>query len=228
MFKQKINFKNSRNLNLSAIFEGEDRDAAVVVICHGYESSKDSISQRDLRKSLVESGLSVFSFDFTGCGQSDGSITDLTPLQGLDDLKSAIQAVRQSQFALYGSSYGGHVALLYASKNPILALALKAPVSDYLWVAKNTEPSIRRKAWAQELENINIYEIAKNIKVPTLIVHGDKDDIVPLDQSRRLLKSLGSKDKELKITKGGLHSMRGKAMEEAHHQIADFFRKTLS
>lgn len=229
MFIEKRNFKNSRGLNLSAIFEGEDRNAPTVIICHGYESSKDSIAQKDLRRNLVESGFSVIAFDFTGRGESQGTTNDLTPSSGLDDLKSAITNLDKKEFALHGISFGGYVALLYASQNPVLALTLKCPVSDYPQVLKlnDQEESPSRVKILAETLNINLYEKVKNIQAPALIVHGDADEIVPLDQSRKLLKSIGSKEKELKIIKGAPHTMRGSSMEKAHREITNFLKRIL-
>ena len=97
MFIEKRRFKNSRGLSLAAIYEGENRDAPTVVLCHGYNSSKDKFSTKSLSQKLVEKGFSVFRFDFTGCGQSEGSIDDLTPLQGLKDLKSAVKNLRKKE-----------------------------------------------------------------------------------------------------------------------------------
>lgn len=134
MFQQKLTFKNSRNLALSAVFEGEGKDAPVVMMCHGYGSSKDKFTTKGLAQKLTEQGLSVFRFDFTGCGESGGGVDESTPLRGLDDLKHAVKNLGKERFGLYGSSFGGYVALLYASKHPVLALGLKAPVSDYLEV----------------------------------------------------------------------------------------------
>jgi alpha-beta hydrolase superfamily lysophospholipase len=229
MFIEKRNFKNSRGLNLSAIFEGEDRNASTVVICHGYGSSKDSIAQKDLRRNLVESGFSVFTFDFTGCGESQGTIRDQVPSNGLDDLKSAISNLGKKEFVLHGTSFGGYVALLYASQNPVLALTLKCPVSDYPEVLrlKDKEEASSRDKILKETVNINLYERVKNIKASVLIVHGDTDEVVPLDQSRKLLKSVGSKEKELKIIKGAPHTMRGKPMKKAHRQIVNFLKRIL-
>lgn len=109
----------------------------------------------------------------------------------------------------------------------MLALALKAPVSDYPEVLQTHERSKAREKIFAETIKIDLYEATKNIKCPTLIVHGDADDVVPLEQSQRLLQSLGSQEKELKVIKDGPHTMRGKPMKEAHRKIVNFFKKTL-
>ena len=225
MFREKRSFKNSRGLNLSAIFEGEEKDAPIVVMCHGFHSSKDNpITSRALAQKLVESGLSVLRFDFTGHGESQGNIDEITPLYALNDLKSAIKTLGKKKIAIYGSSFGGYIALLYATDHPILALALKSPVSDWSQVQISND---RGKRFRQETENINIYQKAKNIKAPTLIIHGDQDDVVPLAQSQRLYKYLGSAIKKLEIIKSANHDIKGEDLEKANTQITDFFQETL-
>ena len=107
MFIEKRKFKNSKGLTLSAIYEGEDKNAPVVVMCHGYLSSKDSEKTTNLSQKLVTEGISAYRFDFLGCGESEGSPKDLTPEEGADDLKSAIKDLGKSDLALYGSSFGG-------------------------------------------------------------------------------------------------------------------------
>src|SRR3989344_3192027 len=136
MFSQKRSFKNSKDFAISAIYEGQDKNAPVVVLCHGYGSSKDNESTFGLAQKLLAKGLSVYRFDFSGCGQSQGELNQLTPDQGQDDLNSAVKDLGRKQFALYGSSFGGYTALIYACKNPVLALGLKAPVSNYPKVMK--------------------------------------------------------------------------------------------
>ena len=226
MFREKRSFKNSRGLNLSAIFEGEGREAPVVIMCHGFHSSKDNpITTRALTQKLVERELSVFRFDFTGHGESQGDINEITPLAGLDDLKSAIKTLNERKIAPYGSSFGGYVALLYVSNHPVLALVLKAPVSNWSKVQISSD---RGSKFREEVKDINIYQQAKNIEAPTLIIHGDKDDVVPIEQSQKLIKALGSKIKTLEIIRGANHDIRGQNLEKTNTKIADFFQKILT
>ena len=225
MFQEKINFKNSCGFTLSAIFEGETKVAPVVVMCHGYDSSKNSESNAKLAAELLKRGLSIFRFDFTGCGESEGELSDLIPSQGLDDLKSAVKAIGLKQFSLYGSSFGGHVSLMYASENPVSSLALKAPVSDYAFVVSE-EISERRKLFIADTKNLNMFEKERNIKCPVLVVHGDSDDVVLIEQSKKLVQNLAG-EKRLEILPGITHNIRGEALEKTIALIADFFAKQL-
>jgi pimeloyl-ACP methyl ester carboxylesterase len=232
MFQQKEKFKNSIGATLTGVFEGENRDAPLVIMCHGYGSSKDKLSTKGLAQKLVERRLSVFRFDFTGCGESEGALEDSTPLRGLGDLKSAVKFLGREKFALYGSSFGGYVALLYAAKHPVLTLGLKAPVSDYMEVeTKRSDQNYgftpkKKAGFLKEVKDIDIYSVAGKIKVPTFIVHGDADPVVPVGQSKKLLKYLGG-EKELSILLDAGHVMNDEDLEKANALIADFFQEKL-
>jgi pimeloyl-ACP methyl ester carboxylesterase len=95
---------------------------------------------------------------------------------------------------------------------PLSCLALKCPVVDFPeelrlefgpegmaeWKATDTIPNILGGAGRIRLcygfyeDSIKLiaYEPARKIDVPTLIVQGDRDELVPLHQSRRLIESL--------------------------------------
>ena len=226
MFIEKRKFKNSKGLTLSAIYEGEHRNAKVVVMCHGYESSKDSpLTQKKLAGDLIERGIAVYRFDFTGHGESEGDLSVLTPLQGLDDLRAAtkdLNVLGKKKFGLYVSRFGGYIALLYPSDNSILALALKAPVSDY----RETAAIIDRPHFLEETRSIDLYKRVKSIKCPVFIIHGDHDDVVPLAQSEGLYQALVC-DKRLQVIHGADHDIKGEDLEKTYNLIADFFKQTL-
>lgn len=227
MFLQKRKFKNSKGLTLFAIYQGEDIDAPVVVMCHGYGSSKDG-STKVLAEKLIKQGISAYRFDFTGCGESQGALeTDLTPQQGLDDLESAVNALGKERFALYGSSFGGYVSLIYASSHPVLAIGLKSPVSDFVEVIKNHWDVKRAIGFQKQAENIDIYKKAKSITASVLIVHGGADELVPIAQSEKLLKFLAG-EKRLAILHDASHDIvSGPDLEAAMTLLSEFFTNKL-
>ncbi len=105
-------------------------------------------------------------------------------------------------------------------------LALKCPVVDFSeelrlefgdegmqqWKATNTIPNILgdpepiRLAYAFYEDSMNhiAYDPARTIHVPTLIVQGDCDELVPTHQSRRLFESLAG-PKRLELLPGADH-----------------------
>jgi pimeloyl-ACP methyl ester carboxylesterase len=122
---------------------------------------------------------------------------------------------------LVGSSFGGLVAVLAAAEwnsarsSALSALALKCPVSDFAemlrgefdektmakWRATGTIPNVAGGdgrirlpfSFYEECTRSDAYQAARAVDAPTLIIHGDCDEYVPLAQSRRLAAALSGK-----------------------------------
>jgi fermentation-respiration switch protein FrsA (DUF1100 family) len=59
-------------------------------------------------------------------------------------------------------------------------------------------------AFYEECLTYDAYAALSRIKVPTLVVHGDKDELIPRPQIDRLLSTLNT-TKELKLIEGADH-----------------------
>jgi non-heme chloroperoxidase len=66
-------------------------------------------------------------------------------------------------------------------------------------------------------------EDLKKIEVPTLILHGDDDQIVPIDASARLAVQL-VKNSKLKIIPGGSHALGDTDRDQLHAELLAFLR----
>lgn len=91
----------------------------VIILCHGFRSSKESGTLINLASALLEAGLSAFRFDFSGNGESEGEFQYGNYWKEVDDLRSVVvHWVQQGRRvkALVGHSKGGNAVLLYASK----------------------------------------------------------------------------------------------------------------
>ena len=73
---------------------------------------------------------------------------------------------------------------------------------------------------------MNMFEKGKNIECPVLVVHGDADNVVPIEQSKKLIQKLGGL-KQLEILPGVTHDFRGETLEKTIGLIADFFQENL-
>jgi fermentation-respiration switch protein FrsA (DUF1100 family) len=75
----------------------------------------------------------------------------------------------------------------------------------------------------------NRFESARkiaNVTAPLLIAHGTKDEIVPVEQGRRLFES-AREPKRLKIVEGGGHNLAGNGGVIYLHSIAAFIRDVM-
>ena len=118
----KCNFKNSRGHTLDARLDvpadiDSNNTQGFIIFCHCFTCSKETITTFRLSRLLAEQGYSVLRFDFTGLGSSDGEFSATTFSTTQDDLRSAIEFLKnnyQPPCFLMGHSLGGTTGLSVA------------------------------------------------------------------------------------------------------------------
>ncbi len=187
----------------------------IVLLIHGFLSHKDSETNLSLTTFFLEQGIATIRLDLFGHGESDGPFLNLSLSRCLTQVTGLIGWIKKNGYekiAIVGSSFGGLIAIHTAASHPeIVTLALKCPVSNYppLWhdplgedgmadwkergsfsfVSDGKKVKLGYDFYA-DLLKYNTYRDVARIAVPTLIVHGDADDDVPVDQSIRLIETL--------------------------------------
>ena len=95
----------------------------------------------------------------------------------------------------------------------------KEGIIDYA-SSNNSIWRLKYEFFEDSLKN-NGYSAAEKIKIPTLILHGDKDTVVPLTQSIKTSKII--KGCKLEIIKGGDHLFREpKLLAQRQNIVARF------
>lgn len=226
----------------------------VALLCHGFLSNKNSTTNKTLSRALTEQGIATFRFDFFGQGESEGPFEAITVTIALGQALAAfdwITARGYKRIGLVGSSFGGLIAILTASKKPELAcLGLKCPVADFAevlrlefgeagmerWKTHHEIPDVTggpkpvrlRYALYENCLEYDGYKAAAMIKTPTLIVQGEKDELVPLHQSSRLMGALQGK-RQLEIIHGADHGFtKGEDFKKMATLLADWMVKHLT
>ena len=176
---------------------------------------------------LTQSGFNCFLMDQRGYGASKGELLthgwyereDFTFVE--NRLKNRY-GIDKNRIALWGISMGASNAVMIAAAHPeIKALLLYAPWSDPLKMAVHyigltySAPkllmyfpiwtALKVGSWRTNGKLLDPAEEAKKIHCPTLIVHGDVDDIVPPELTVRLFNSLAGQ-KELVVIRGAHHN----------------------
>ncbi len=230
MTQEKIYFKNSKGDRLCGILSNPtgDKGKLIIIFCHGFNSSKESNTYITLEERLNNEKISTFRFDFFGHGESDGKFENITVSEAVDDALNAIDFLKRQGYlkmGLFGSSFGGITSIVTASKtNNLSMLALKSPVSDFEevlvnelgddiknWEKRGYRYYIDRSggkkrlnySFFEDTKNNNGYQVAEKIEIPTLIVHGGDDEIVPVNQSRKTAQLI--RDCKLEVIKGADH-----------------------
>lgn len=248
MGEEKITFENARGETLSGVLHhpiGSNPHGAVI-LCHGMESDKNSEKLIFLGQQLAEKGILALRFDFSYVGESSGKFADITYSGEVDDLRAAfslIQNHRSGKTAILGSSMGGTVALLLAAEGPSIAalVTIAAPLHPERF-PERVLTAAQLQQWRDrgftfyngqrlnvsllaDLEKLNVPASAKKIQCPVLILHGDADEVVPVDEAYELDTCL-RQSKRLLIFKGADHRLSDPAvMQQAMAEALDWLTR---
>ncbi|XP_049376103.1 putative uncharacterized protein YDL057W isoform X1 [Solanum stenotomum] len=114
---KRVTVHNSHGEKLVGVLHGTN-SLELVVICHGFKSSKDRIPMVNLAAAFEKEGISAFRFDFAGNGESEGSFQYGNYRREADDLRAIVEHFHKEKCfiaAIVGHSKGGNAVLLYAS-----------------------------------------------------------------------------------------------------------------
>ncbi|WJX09647.1 hypothetical protein P8452_00459 [Trifolium repens] len=116
--QRRMSVTNYHGENLVGILH-DASSTSLVIVCHGFQSSKERIPMVNLAAALEKDGISAFRFDFAGNGESEGSFQYGNYYREVEDLRAIVQHFREKKYiitTIVGHSKGGNVVLLYASK----------------------------------------------------------------------------------------------------------------
>jgi len=233
MREENISFTNPRGAVLQGVLHHptEKNPRGAVILSHGMESNKDSDKLVFLGQSLAHRGHLVLRFDFAAAG-SAGNFEQITYSGEVADLQSAFSFIgtrHRGKIGLLGSSMGGTVTLLFAARQQDIAtiVTLAAPVHPERFIDRLLTP-VEVRHWRatgytfyhgrrlnagllEDLQEIDVPEAARRITCPVLILHGDRDDVVPVEEAHELHGYL-SGPKKLSILEGGDHRLSDAAL----------------
>lgn len=149
-------------------------------------------------------GMSVFIFDYSSYRQSKGIATEVVFYgDALAAYEYLIQKkeVLPSQIVLYGKSLSGAVAIHLANKCPqAKALVVEStPLSVSALMKQNFTHDLPPKWLASQFACL---ETIATVQIPTLIIHGQQDQVVPFADAEKLFQKCQAKKLLLTIPAG--------------------------
>jgi uncharacterized protein len=170
-------------LDLAAWYLPAAVDAPAVLVANGNAGSREL--RAPLARALHDAGLSVLLFDYRGYGGNAGNPSE----QGLAlDARAARAflideaAVPADRLLYFGESLGAAVVTELATEHPPAALVLRSPFVDLAAVAAVHYPFLPVRSLLRD--RYPLTEQLARVSVPTTVVLGDADTIVPPEQSR--------------------------------------------
>ena len=211
-----------------------------VIYLHGNSSSRCEAYPEV--KYLLLKNITVFAFDFCGCGKSEGEYISLGYYEKSDVhcvVEYLLKTKKVSKIGIWGRSMGAVTAIMYANEHPKLIdvmildsgfYSLKTLISELIKSKVNlpkfifdkvldmVKETVKEKA-KFDLDIIEPYIYAKNCQVPAFFFHGDNDSFVLPHHCFDLFNEYKGTDKCCEIIKGVHNSSRPK---ELRTKVNDF------
>jgi len=205
-----------------------------IVICHGIPGSgaerpPDDPGYEGLAREFTSQGFAAVIFNFRGCGDSGGNFDMNGWTRDLDqvlDLVSNTPHVDPSRVMILGFSGGGAAAIRVAAENSqIFALAVVGTPADFSIFEKDTDKIvedfkkrgiIRDPDFPKDVDRwlagfVDIepkHWIGQFRGKHLLIIHGDADELIPLNQAHELKDNAPDGISELVVIPDGVHRLR--------------------
>lgn len=156
-----------------------------VLVANGNAGNRSS--RADLAAALADAGFATLVFDYRGYGGNPGSPTE----DGLAlDVRAAHRylvedrGVPPSQLLYFGESLGAAVVTELATEHPPAGLLLRSPFTDLASVGRVHYPFLPVGLLLRD--RFPVADLVAGIAVPTTIVYGTADSIVPPEQSEQV------------------------------------------
>ena len=225
--------QNQRIWGVAYIPETEGKNP-LVILAHGLGGDYSSCLAE--AEQYAAHGIAAYAFDFRGGGghRSEGSMTEMSVMTEVGDLEAVIDAAKTWDFVdgnriiLNGFSQGGIVSAITAARHAddVAGLILCYPallVTDdvhrefsslddvpeefyYRWIYAG-------RCYVADMWDYDVYAEIGNYTKPVLLMHGDRDGIVPISYAERAAEVY--LDAEYHVMQGAGHGFYGKSFDDS-------------
>ncbi len=234
-YKRSKYFTTSNKRKIKYLF-ADNKSQIVVVFFHGFMSDMNGKKPISIQRFCKNQKISYLRFEYSGHGKSSGKFIEGNISKWTDDSKQLIKAKikRDKKLIFIGSSMGSWIALNLFSyfKKQIKGFIGISSAPEFLeklmW--KKFNMKAKKLILANKIYNLNhgnfTYPLTKqliwdgrknkvlnskiNLKIPITLFHGLKDEVVPLNFSKTILRVCNKSESKLIKIKNGDHSLSKK------------------
>ena len=219
---------------------------ANLVILHGKDSAKEAYLE--YLPQLLPYGYNVLLYDARAHGRSGGRTTSF----GYHEWKDVVEAVRYIKHlapdlptGVFGHSMGGAVALQALSRSSEIEFGIIESAFAHLgdithaYACRDTGIPLPRPFTdalldrAERMADFRHREVeperaAHLVTQPVMVVHGEEDRSIDVDNGRRLYAALGANQKELYVVPGAGHDDLTEVGGDAYYRRLRSFLSSVS
>jgi pimeloyl-ACP methyl ester carboxylesterase len=207
---------------LVAVHHAADADRWLV-FSHGFLSDKSGSYEERCERAVAE-GYQAVRFDHRGCGESDRSFADQTLATRIADLRAVLDYFDPDECVLFGSSFGGRVALQVAVEDErVAAVAARAPLTV---TDSGVFEAYADEAFLAAFDRHPFAAVERGLDVPVALFHGRDDDTIDPADSRAAAGALDT-DVFLQLYAGEGHNFSRETEARMREQLFDWLAVTL-
>jgi uncharacterized OsmC-like protein/alpha/beta superfamily hydrolase len=209
--RQTVNFPNAAGEQLAGILEAPDgrRPRACALFAHCFTCTKNIRAAASISAALVEHGIAVLRFDFTGLGESEGEFGGSGFSGNVDDLVAAADYLAshfEAPALLVGHSLGGTAVLMAAPRIPsataVVTLGAPSHASHVQQHFAESVDEIRergsatvniggrpfqlRREFIDDLDTQPVEPRLRDLDKALLVMHSPVDTIVGIDNASEI------------------------------------------
>jgi alpha-beta hydrolase superfamily lysophospholipase len=231
---KKIKF-NSDNLKLTGklLVPNEHKNSAGIFLLHGAGRQSNLGRFTLMQEYLAERGISSFSIDFRGCGESEGEFEDGSINNRLTDAVNGLEVYRSTgvfdvnNLTILGASMGGYVAIKLLEKNYWAKSIILQCAAAY---GLEAEDKPLNQAFTASIKKKNnwmsspAFDILMNFPGQVHTFYGENDEIIPEDVQQRYNRIAAMKGQAIKLPHGthALLDPQNNDEKAAMHQMFKF------
>ena len=211
------------------------KNTPFIVFLHGFMSDLEGKKPNVFLRFAKKNKISFLALEYSGHGKSSGNFINGNITKWSNETSALIKKyVKKNNFTIIGSSMGAWIAIKQFQKfknqiNSFLGIG-SAPefLENLMWkkFTKKIKAEIIKKGIYHLKHGNYEYPITHQLikdgrknkvlnkkidsKIKITMVHGQKDEVVPVSYSRKVLKIFKNAKKKLLIIKGGDHSLSEK------------------
>lgn len=185
---------------------------AWALFAHCFTCTKNIRAAVDIADALVDEGIAVVRFDFTGLGQSEGDFSDThfsSNVQDLVDVANYMEGQDQSPQILVGHSLGGTAVLAAAhqleSVRAVVTIGAPADAEHVLHLIEDDIETIERegeakvnlagrpfhirKDFVEDVRSQSVRDGIRSLRKALLVMHAPLDELVSIDEASNIYSS---------------------------------------
>lgn len=198
-------FTTEDGLALHGWFAGAKRTPRFTVLAFNGNAGNRGM-RASLAAALADQGIATFLFDYRGFGDNRGSPSETGLVRDARAARAYLTSrpdVDSSRLVYFGESLGAAVAVRLASEAPPVALILRSPFTSLADIGRHHYPFLPVRLLLRD--RYPSIDLIGAVSAPVMVIAGDRDTVIPTEQSRRLY-AAAAEPKSLLIIEGTDHN----------------------